>query len=35
MKCPKCKSEDIVEFATKYTEKGYWCDACSHEWVTK
>ena len=30
--CPKCKSEDVSEFASKYTEKGYWCDDCGHEW---
>ena len=35
MKCPKCKSLDVVEFATKYTEKGYWCDDCDHEWVVE
>lgn len=33
MKCPKCKSKDIVEFETKYTKKGYFCDDCDHEWV--
>jgi len=35
MKCPKCKSMDIVEFETKYTKKGFWCDCCSNEWVIK
>ena len=30
--CPKCKSEEIVKFASKYIEKGYWCDDCGHEW---
>jgi len=33
MKCPKCKSKSIVEFETKYTKKGYFCDDCDHEWV--
>ena len=35
MNCPKCKSLDISEFASKYTEKGYWCDDCGHEWGVK
>ena len=35
MKCPNCKSLDTSEFASKYTEKGYWCDNCSYEWVVK
>ena len=26
----------IVEFETKYTKKGFWCDDCSHEmWIKK
>ena len=35
MKCPKCKSKMIVEFETKYTKNGFWCDDCSHEWIIK
>ena len=31
-KCPKCNSYDVCEFASKYTEKGYWCDDCGNEW---
>jgi len=34
-KCPKCKSDWLVEFETKYTKKGYYCDKCDHEWVVK
>ena len=35
VKCPKCGSTWSVEFETKYTEKGFWCDDCGNEWVTK
>jgi len=35
MKCPKCKSDLVVEFETKYSKKGYWCDMCEYEWVIK
>tara|TARA_Y100001949_G_C15779196_1_gene239866 strand:+ start:7 stop:144 length:138 start_codon:yes stop_codon:yes gene_type:complete len=33
MKCPKCGSTWAIEFETKYTKKGYWCDECGNEWV--
>jgi len=35
MKCPKCKSEDFVEFETKEIKKGYFCDECDNEWEEK
>jgi transposase-like protein len=34
-KCPNCKSEYVVEYEAKHTNKGYWCDDCSYEWVAK
>ncbi len=43
MKCPKCKSLDVVEtiqhsFSSdfEYSElQGYVCDKCDHEWSVK
>ena len=33
MKCPKCKSDLVVETEGKYVKKIYWCDECDDEWV--
>ena len=33
MKCPKCKSDLVVEGESKYVKKLYWCDECDNEWV--
>ena len=43
MKCPKCKSLDVVETVQRsfspdfeYSESpGYMCDKCDHEWGKK
>ena len=34
MKCPKCKSLDVVEYESKVA-CGYWCDKCDYEWLKK
>ena len=34
MKCPKCKSLDVVEYESKISN-GYWSDECDHEWMGK
>jgi transposase-like protein len=33
MKCPKCKSDFIVQAKGLYVKKIYWCDECDNEWV--
>ena len=35
VKCPKCGSTWSVEFETKHTNKGFWCDECGNEWTIK
>ena len=32
MKCPKCKSLDVVEYESKVAN-GFWCDECDYEWL--
>jgi len=33
MKCPKCKSDFVVQAEGLYVKKIYWCDECDNEWV--
>ncbi len=35
MKCPKCKSLDVVEYDSKVDGGGFWCDKCDYEWLKK
>jgi len=34
-RCPKCKTDLIVEVEGKYVKKIFWCDDCNYEWVIK